>query len=89
MKDKELLLLTGKYCAPCKEFKKKFYAAENEYPEIQFMEIDIEEQRDLVREYRVRTVPTLIYLHKRIKVGEKIHPYSKEDIQEIITEADY
>lgn len=34
MKEKELLLFTGKYCAPCKEFKKKFYDAENEYSEI-------------------------------------------------------
>lgn len=85
MKDKELLLFTGTHCMPCQEFKKKFREAEEKYSDTEFIEVetDKEQSKHLIRAYKVRTIPTLVLLKNGIQIGEKIHPYSMQDIEDI------
>ena len=67
MEIKSILKLGASWCQPCHEFSKTFnkVAEMEEYKNIKFKEIDIEEDEDgelLVEKYSIRNVPTTLIL---------------------------
>jgi len=54
------------WCGPCKTMGKTIDDVKGDYPNINFIEIDIEESPEIASEYKVRSIPTVLY----IKNGE-------------------
>jgi len=59
---KELLHFTAVWCNPCKQMAPVIDRFINDNPDIKYTKVDVDEQVDLVKEYRIQSVPTFIGL---------------------------
>lgn len=57
-----VLYFTATWCAPCNRIKPIVQRARNDYPEIVWVTVDVDELPDLAAEYDIRSVPTFIAL---------------------------
>lgn len=48
------------WCAPCKTLGKTLGKVKDEFPNIQFLSVDIDDQPAQAKDYRIRSVPTVI-----------------------------
>jgi len=48
------------WCGPCKTQEPILEDLEDDWPEVDFERIDVEEKQDIANEYQVRSLPTLI-----------------------------
>ena len=48
------------WCGPCKTQEPILEELEDDWPEVTFERIDVEEKQDIANEYQVRSLPTLI-----------------------------
>ena len=73
MKIKKVLKMSASWCMPCKVYAKTFDTVKNEdkYKDIEFKELDVDENEDLVVEYGVRGVPTTVILDENDNVISK------------------
>ena len=81
---KQLLLFSTPYCVPCKAFKPHFHELKRKRLDVSFEVVDATQKPELAQKYKVRSVPTLIYLEDDVWLGQKIHPTDEEDILELI-----
>ena len=58
--------LCAAWCDVCKQYRPGFEALAAEYPEQQFVWIDIEDQADLVGDLDVENFPTILIQHRDI-----------------------
>jgi thioredoxin len=57
---KVLVDFWAKWCGPCKSLVPRLEAIENEYPNVTFVKVDVDENTDLALEMGIRSVPTVI-----------------------------
>jgi thioredoxin 1 len=48
------------WCGPCKTQDPILDELAEEYPDVEFEKIDVDEEQDVANEYQVRSLPTLI-----------------------------
>jgi thioredoxin 1 len=56
------LYFTATWCAPCRTMKPVFENVVNQFSSVEKEYIDIEDFSELVQEYGVRSVPTIVFL---------------------------
>ena len=71
------------WCGPCKMLSPVLEQLDEQ---IDIIKVDIDEFEDLTQEYRVMSVPTLIFFKDGEKVKETVGFHSKEELEEIINE---
>lgn len=71
---KKVIKLSASWCFPCKMYAKTFeeVSQNEEFKDITFEEIDIEENEDVAEKYLVRSVPTTIFLDENENVLLKV-----------------
>ena len=71
---KEIYKMSAKWCAPCHVYAKTFNEVKNDakYKGIEFKEFDIEEREDLTEKYKIRNIPTTIFLDENNNVMQTI-----------------
>ena len=52
----------AEWCGPCKVFANTLEKLDGMYPDVTFVKVDTEEEDDLVDEFGIRNLPTLIIL---------------------------
>ena len=52
----------GRWCNPCERLKPILEQLENKYPQIKFYEANIEDNSILRKQFKVMSLPTLIFL---------------------------
>lgn len=57
---KTLLYFTAEWCTPCRRVKPLLQQVLPEFPGIQVVFIDADEHREMLHEYNVMSVPTLL-----------------------------
>lgn len=76
----EVLKFMATWCQPCKAMEKSFSTiTEN----IKIKNIDINLEQDLVVEYNVRSVPTLVFLKDGVEVERTVGLITPEKFLEI------
>lgn len=60
----------GTWCGPCRAYKPTFEKVSkmDEFGDIEFQEIDVDENEDLAVEYGIRGVPATIFLNNKGEV---------------------
>ncbi|XP_063151053.1 thioredoxin [Candoia aspera] len=71
------------WCGPCKMIKPFFHSMVEKYPDVIFVEIDVDEAQDVASHCDVKCMPTFQFY----KNNEKVHEFSganKEKLEEAI-----
>lgn len=73
----------AEWCGPCKSLAPVVEEVANENSDITLRKIDIEDDTDdLCSKYRIRAVPTLVYIKDGVLVSKTIGLVSKDTILE-------
>lgn len=57
---KLLIQYTAKWCGPCKSLTPKLEKIENDYPNVKFVKVDVDENRNEIIEIGIMAVPTVM-----------------------------
>ena len=72
------------WCSPCGILSKVLVPLLSDYPNIEFEEIDIEENDDFAVKYSIRSLPTTLIFMDDIELFRFVGTRSKEELKEII-----
>ncbi|MFW6017622.1 MAG: thioredoxin family protein [Halapricum sp.] len=75
------------WCGPCKTQEPIIEDIEDDYPDVEFERIDVDENQDIANEYQVRSLPTLIVENDDGVVDRFIGVTQAEDIENALEEA--
>ncbi|KAG6929708.1 thioredoxin [Chelydra serpentina] len=72
------------WCGPCKMIKPFFHSLCEKFPDVVFLEVDVDDAQDVASECAVQCMPTFHFY----KQGKKVHEFSganREKLEESIT----
>ncbi|KAJ4769482.1 Thioredoxin [Rhynchospora pubera] len=63
---------TATWCPPCRFIAPVFEALSKQFPDVVFLKVDVDEQKEVAQEYNVSAMPTFAFLKDGVKVDEII-----------------
>ncbi|GAA0185420.1 oxidoreductase [Lithospermum erythrorhizon] len=75
-----VIYFTAIWCGPCKFMEPAVHDLADHFPDVEFIQIDVDELMNVAEEFGVRTMPTFLLLKKGVAV-DKIVGTKKEDLQ--------
>ena len=72
------------WCGPCKTIKPILEELDKENEDVEFVDIDVDEDKELAAKYGVRGIPMLLFIRNGVVERTLVGMQSKEDIQENI-----
>ena len=79
-KSKVVVKFGASWCGPCKAIAPILDEIAEENPELSIYEVDIEEEDDLVNDYGIRNIPTLIFFQDGAIKSKLVGMHQKEKI---------
>ena len=58
--DKSVLYFTATWCPPCKAISPKYEKMSDDYPEVAFGKVDVDENSDAAIDFEISAVPTFV-----------------------------
>lgn len=80
---KEILKFEAKWCGQCKAFTP---IVDSVIKDITLTKVDVEENEDLVTHYKIRNLPTLVFLKDNTEVGRVTGILTKEALASKVKE---
>lgn len=74
----------AEWCGPCKTFSPVFEEASMQFPDINFIKINIDENQELCRSIGIMSIPTIHYYIDNMEVAELIGGVNKEQFFKFI-----
>ncbi len=75
------------WCGPCKTQDPILEEIEEDYPDVEFEKVDVDQNQDVANEYSVRSLPTLVVEDDNGEVERFIGVTQREQIVEALNEA--
>lgn len=72
------------WCGPCQMMAPILHELETEMPDVQIGKVNVDEQMDLARQFRVVSIPTLIIFKNGQEVQRMVGVTSKEELKEAL-----
>ena len=71
----------GEWCAPCRAYKPTFdkVSKMDEFGDIEFQELDVDENEDLAVKYGIRGVPSTIFINNKGEMVDRLAGLQTED----------
>lgn len=69
------------WCLPCKYLSQVLEKLEKEFKDIRFYKVNVEEARDLVVEYRISSIPTVLFFSKGKVVSGFVGAIPENDVR--------
>ena len=69
------------WCGPCQMMAPILHELEAEMPDVQIGKVNVDEQMDLARQFRVVSIPTLIIFKNGQEVQRMVGVTSKEELK--------
>ena len=83
--DKPVLVdLWAVWCGPCQMMAPILHELETEMPDVQIGKVNVDEQMDLARQFRVVSIPTLIIFKNGQEVQRMVGVTSKEELKDAL-----
>lgn len=82
--NKKLLKFEAEWCGACKALTPTLTNVMKEFPDIDLVKIDCEDNDDLVSKYGIRNIPALIYLIDDKEVGRLTGAVPTDKIKELL-----
>ena len=70
------------WCGPCQMMAPILHELEAEMPDVQIGKVNVDEQMDLARQFRVVSIPTLIIFKNGQEVRRMVGVTSKEELKD-------
>lgn len=84
MEGLRFLKFSATWCQPCKMQAKIVDDVKEDFPDVSFEEIDIDDRREMAEQYGVSSVPTLILLKDNMEVRRNVGAIPKQKVIEFI-----
>lgn len=78
------ILFTAEWCGPCKRVKPMFEELADERPDVEFVMADVMAERELAKQYYVRSVPTLVVVSDKGIVEICHNPVNKGQMRNLL-----
>jgi len=75
------------WCMPCRMLKPILERVTEEFDDVDFFEIDIDENEEIAKRYRIFSVPTLVCFKSGKKIDSLVGLNSYDDIVEFVRNA--
>ena len=72
------------WCGPCQMMAPILHELEAEMPDVQIGKVNVDEQMDLARQFRVVSIPTLIIIKNGQEVQRMVGVTSKEELKDAL-----
>ena len=72
------------WCGPCQMMAPIHHELETEMPDVQIGKVNVDEQMDLARQFRVVSIPTLIIFKNGQEVQRMVGVTSKEELKDAL-----
>ena len=72
------------WCGPCQMMAPILHELETEMPDVQIGKVNVDEQMDLSRQFRVVSIPTLIIFKNGQEVQRMVGVTSKEELKDAL-----
>ena len=72
------------WCGPCQMMPPILHELEAEMPDVQIGKVNVDEQMDLARQFRVVSIPTLIIFKNGQEVQRMVGVTSKEELKDAL-----
>lgn len=72
------------WCGPCQMMAPIIHELEAEMPDVQIGKVNVDEQMDLARQFRVVSIPTLIIFKNGQEVQRMVGVTSKEELKDAL-----
>ena len=72
------------WCGPCQMMAPILHELETEMPDVQIGKVNVDEQMDLARQFRVVSIPTLIIFKNVQEVQRMVGVTSKEELKDAL-----
>ena len=72
------------WCGPCQMMAPILHELETEMPDVQVGKVNVDEQMDLARQFRVVSIPTLIIFKNGQEVQRMVGVTSKEELKDAL-----
>ena len=72
------------WCGPCQMMAPILHELEAEMPDVQIGKVNVDEQMDLARQFRVVSIPTLIIFKNGQEVHRMVGVTSKEELKDAL-----
>ena len=79
-----LVVFWAVWCCPCKMMAPFLHELETEMPDVQIGKVNVDEQMDLARQFRVVSIPTLIIFKNGQEVQRMVGVTSKEELKDAL-----
>ncbi len=76
------------WCGPCKTQDPILDELEEDYPEVDFEKVNVDEQQEIANEYQVRSLPTLIVEDDDGVVERFVGVTQRDDLETAISQAE-
>jgi thioredoxin 1 len=85
--DKPVLVdFYAEWCGPCKKMEPVLAEFAQENPDIQVVQVNVDDNADLARSYEITAVPTLLLFHKGEMIGESRGVLSKGGLKTFVNQ---
>lgn len=82
----QVLKFGATWCGPCIKMKPTISTLITEFPEVEFSDIDIDDQPELAVQYKIKSVPTLIFLKNGVEINKIIGLQPIDPLRKLIRE---
>jgi len=77
---------TASWCNPCKALAPVIESLEPEFPDVKFETVDIDESSELVQQYGIRSVPTIVVEKDGSEVERFVGTHAKQKYVDFLTQ---
>jgi len=78
--------LYADWCGPCKMLAPVIHELENDYPDVKFCKVNVDDERELAMQFKVSSIPMVAFVKNNVFVDVSIGYVPKEKLAAIIEE---
>lgn len=81
---KTYIQFSANWCGPCRMMSPIVENMETDYPDISFVKIDVDKNREIAQEYNVRSIPKIVVMQNGEILNESVGAKNRQELRTIL-----